>query len=219
MKIFKSLIYYVSSIPTIFLNMNFWIIPLILFKKPVLICLKNGMRFFVDDLMSIWTIKEVVLDDNYKVGGDNLDLVIDIGASIGDFSVLVGKNAKKVYSYESSSDCYQLLKRNLMLNNSVNVEISNTVVNSLDPIFESNKINGCDLVKIDCEGAEYGIFKNTSEKNLKRIKRISMEIHLFNKSQVKQYFSLKQRLEYLGFKLNRVYNPVHDYLKFLYARR
>jgi FkbM family methyltransferase len=47
----------------------------------------------------------------------------------------------------------------------------------VNELFERCGVGGCDLVKIDCEGAEYEIFDAISEENLHRIKRIAVEFH------------------------------------------
>lgn len=48
---------------------------------------------------------------------------------------------------------------------------------SLNDIFPEYKIDHCSLLKIDCEGAEYEIFENTSEETFKKIDAIFMEYH------------------------------------------
>ena len=53
------------------------------------------------------------------------------------------------------------------------------IVNSttLQHIFTDNNILSCNLLKLDCEGAEYEILFNTSREILNRIQNISMEYH------------------------------------------
>lgn len=62
-------------------------------KKPALLETKTNLKFYVNSLMDIWAVKEVVLDRNYdrfhSIEKD--DIVIDIGAGIGDFSILASK--------------------------------------------------------------------------------------------------------------------------------
>jgi len=48
---------------------------------------------------------------------------------------------------------------------------------SLKDVFEKNKIEKCDFLKMDCEGAEYEILMKTPQKYLDKIKSITMEYH------------------------------------------
>ena len=48
---------------------------------------------------------------------------------------------------------------------------------TLDNVLRDNRIDHCDFLKMDCEGAEYEILKNTSADTFSRIRRISMETH------------------------------------------
>jgi hypothetical protein len=48
---------------------------------------------------------------------------------------------------------------------------------SLADIFTDNSIPYCDLLKLDCEGAELEILKAAPAKTLSRIRRIRLEWH------------------------------------------
>ena len=48
---------------------------------------------------------------------------------------------------------------------------------SLDEVFERNRIEKCNLLKIDCEGAEYEILKSVSPGTLLRVEKIVGEYH------------------------------------------
>ncbi len=48
---------------------------------------------------------------------------------------------------------------------------------SLSDILEDNRIDACDLLKIDCEGAEYEILYNTPASCFGKIREIRMEYH------------------------------------------
>jgi FkbM family methyltransferase len=48
---------------------------------------------------------------------------------------------------------------------------------TLDSVLDDFQIETCDFLKMDCEGAEYGILANTSQKSFDRIARISLEAH------------------------------------------
>jgi FkbM family methyltransferase len=48
---------------------------------------------------------------------------------------------------------------------------------SLDQVFENNRIESCDLLKLDCEGSEYEILMGCRPETLRRIKRVVGEYH------------------------------------------
>lgn len=48
---------------------------------------------------------------------------------------------------------------------------------SLKDIFDENRIEQCDLLKMDCEGAEFEILYNTPSEYFKKIKKIRLEYH------------------------------------------
>lgn len=64
---------------------------------------------------------------------------------------------------------------------------------TLDKIFSKNRIEHCSLLKIDCEGAEYDIFENTSEETFKKIDAIIMEYHEHAGRQSKELVSILQK--------------------------
>jgi FkbM family methyltransferase len=66
-----------------------------------------------------WIIDEVVRDNVYLKDFLEIhsgDLVIDVGAHIGSFSVLASSKGGLVHAYEPSLDNYSLLKKNIKLN-------------------------------------------------------------------------------------------------------
>lgn len=83
MRKLTSLPYYISSIHTLLFKLNFWVIPLVVWRKPVLLRLKNGMRFYVWNVMDVWAVKEVVLDQQYESVRrvSKNDIVVDIGGA------------------------------------------------------------------------------------------------------------------------------------------
>jgi FkbM family methyltransferase len=72
---------------------------------------------------------------------------------------------------------------------------------TLEDIFEKNKIRQCDLLKMDCEGAEFEIIYNTNSEYLDRIREIKLEYHCFEKGQ-----SIQDLINFLrekGFRLTK----------------
>jgi len=75
---------------------------------------------------------------------------------------------------------------------------------TLANIFESNHISKCDLLKMDCEGAEYEILFTTPKEILERISSIIMEYH---NSPDCNFIDLKKFLELQGFKITTFGKP------------
>jgi FkbM family methyltransferase len=89
--------------------------------------------------------------------------------------------------------------------------------NSLADIFAEQAIDYCDLLKLDCEGAEFEILLSLDQPLLARIGRISMEYH--DGVTAHAHSDLIGLLERAGFMVQRVANPVHADLGYLYAQR
>lgn len=177
--------------------------------------------------MDLWTLKEVIADDvyqlknfvanNVEVEGGRRDVLIDIGASIGDFAVLAEKaKFKKIVAYEPDKDRTNLCKKNLKLNKCTRVELFTKEAKSLDEIFKTHQLKHCDFLKIDCEGYEYQILKK-SNKSIKKVRFIAMEAHLFNKSMLRNFNWLKKMLQQNGFSISIIPNPVHQNICYLFA--
>jgi FkbM family methyltransferase len=88
---------------------------------------------------------------------------------------------------------------------------------SLAQAFERQGIAQCDLMKIDCEGAEYPILFNTPDEVLQRVRRIVMEYH----DSVTKYThrDMQSYLESKGYAVRVVHSYVHADLGYLYAWR
>lgn len=81
---------------------------------------RSGWRFSVRSAMDVWVIKETCIDNNYMAGSkfDPAWTVVDIGAGLGDFTVLAAKSCPDglVHAYEPHNQSYKLLESNLALN-------------------------------------------------------------------------------------------------------
>jgi FkbM family methyltransferase len=80
---------------------------------------------------------------------------------------------------------------------------------TLASLFERLKIKKCDLLKLDCEGAEFEIILDSAPALLRSIPRIVMEYHDYL-SQRFSHRDLVARLEGLGFRV-RAYNQHETY--------
>jgi hypothetical protein len=72
---------------------------------------------------------------------------------------------------------------------------------SLQQVFEANKIQICDLLKIDCEGAEYDILYNLPDVFFSRIKEIRLEFHNHLQNTLNTGAALAEFLKSKGFQI------------------
>ncbi|MFH1446736.1 MAG: FkbM family methyltransferase, partial [Chloroflexota bacterium] len=86
---------------------------------------------------------------------------------------------------------------------------------ALEKVLEQNNLIHLDLLKLDCEGAEFEILSEKSAKTLKRIERIIMEYH--DGYQGHHHRELVEFLCEQGFKVRVTPNYVHDKIGYLYA--
>lgn len=80
---------------------------------------------------------------------------------------------------------------------------------ALKDVFDENKIKYCDVLKIDCEGAEFEILYNTPEEYFLKIKEIRLEYH----NQKKENYNIKSLIKFLennGFKVS-LFRKDNDY--------
>jgi FkbM family methyltransferase len=221
---------------------------LLLKKEKIQMNLRNGIKFKIvsnsnDDgmLEEIW-INNVYTPNKFVIHEN--DVIVDIGAQKGFFSIFAGiNNNVKVYSFEPEPLNFSFLQENVKLNGlEKNIFIFNLAVakNSgkkrlfidesntgghsmftktgnflnvncitLPEIMESHKLNKINLLKMDCEGAEYEILFNTEEKFFKKIDKIVMEAHEFDNHRIVDIEKFLIKLEYI----------VNKSGPYLYARR
>lgn len=78
-----------------------------------------------------------------------------------------------------------------------------------------DKLDKVDFLKIDCEGSEYKILPNISDKNFSKIKKISMEVHNIDDKHNVDF--IKGLLISKGFSVRAI--PKGDKWNYLYALR
>ncbi len=138
--------------------------------------------------------------------------VIDVGASLGSFSLYAAQQGAKVLAFEPSPASFQILSQNIQLNgwrdrispfsqcvggkagkrdffvsrfsplSSFYAEKGEKITadcTTLENIFEEYRLRRLDILKLDCEGAEYEILYRTPLKILERIDEIRLEYHVF----------------------------------------
>ena len=152
---------------------------------------------------------------------------MDVGASIGYYTILAAKRAKKVYAFEPLPFAYKRLTENVKLNNYNNVVafqvavsnnpdkrllnvptigISGSTLGTLNTAKHTISVDTINLdslniqpalVKIDVEGAEVGVLRGMTN-ILKRGTTIICEVH-------------KPLIESLGYKVEDVNNIIKEY--------
>lgn len=82
---------------------------------------------------------------------------------------------------------------------------------TLDDVFDAGAIDGCDLLKLDCEGAEYEIILGAAATTLRRIGRVVMECHRGGEATP---LDLERHLVAAGFDVRRTPSEdgIHEYL-------
>lgn len=227
----------------------------------------SGLTFQVRGKMDIWSLKETLLDHFYEKYGTPIQsnwIVMDIGAAIGEFTILAARSAPqgKVIAYEPYLGSFELLQTNLKINRINNVTPYNqaiwsttgtlaldtaageplqivsteplaipsstpTLDNSASPspiralsladALSTNHIAHLDLLKLDCEGAEYPILLQADPLIFHCIDRIVMEVHdnahSHNHNELIEFFHSK------GYRTCLTPNPVHPHLGYLYAEK
>jgi FkbM family methyltransferase len=88
---------------------------------------------------------------------------------------------------------------------------------SLAGVLEKAQLESCDLLKLDCEGAEYAIIFSAPQSIIEQVNYIVMEYH----DNVTQYNhrDMAGFLNEHGFDVDTFPNPVHPYLGYLRALR
>ncbi len=206
--------------------------------------LVNGMRLRYDSAGALGLIYAISHQGIYGKQFDD-NIIIDIGANRGYFSVFAIKNgAKKVYAFEPMLDAVNEIRKNIGINqfedmieviplavgseNKQNVKIyrgagkedssiynlddkSNfTLINqkAFNEILNDIKDDKIDLLKMNCEGAEYDILLNTAPLLLKRFKNIRLEFHNYSYNGKEFHvYMIDTLLTGIGFKKVKQTNP------------
>jgi hypothetical protein len=86
---------------------------------------------------------------------------------------------------------------------------------TLEGIFEKNRIEKCDLLKLDCEGSEFKIIYSTPKGIFDKISHIFLEYHDWIEGESSK--ELKNFLEKMRYKVKKYPNPKMSELGFLWC--
>lgn len=219
-RLLPSLVYYLLSIPDLLSIKNSWRILFPFFKKPIQVK-TNNIVLYVNNLMDVLVIKEVVLDKQYELDCQIKPgtTVVDIGAGIGEFSIAAHHKGAAVYSFEANYRRFKIAKKNMKLNKAFSVNLYHHKAVSLDEVFSICDVPYCHFLKIDCEGGEYKLFSECSNIILSRIEYIAMEAHIYNQTARCKFKALLSYLSNNGFMVQQLLHPTNDYLRLVFAGR
>ena len=155
--------------------------------------------------------------------------VVDIGADCGDTAIQFAyRGAREVYAYEPNLNAFKSLELTLLNNSYKQIKAYNMAVlgkpqtiginpeakanrggkiaegnyqikaTTLNDIVKEHNITN-DVLKMDCEGYEYGIIAGASDKTLSAFDNVVIEYHNYPQE-------LPERFTKLGFKVS-VTNP------------
>ena len=96
---------------------------------------------------------------------------------------------------------------------SESVKIDST---SLQNFFDENKIDHCDFIKLDCEGAEYEIIRNLPVEYFQKINKFVIEYHMAD-THPELLIELKKKLSEKNFKIET--KKLFSDIGFLYAKK
>ena len=153
-------------------------------------------------LVSIYIAKKITgamiysyepFPENYELLRRNIE-INGLSHTIKPFNKAVfnKKGRKKLYFRRRYNAGCTLLGENNKESESIFVDCT-----TVRDIFETNKIKTCDLLKVDCEGADYYILKSIPSRYMKRIKMIHAEFH-----RKYQIILMKDLLEKHGFSID-----------------
>lgn len=96
---------------------------------------------------------------------------------------VAGSSGSKTFYISDENDGGNSMLRDWFIGRK-NIRTFRAKTHRLDDIFSLCKIKRINFLKVDCEGAEYEIFRVASKKTLRNIDKISMEYHQINNFKV-----------------------------------
>lgn len=208
------------------------------------------VRLSVRGAPDVWSVKETWLDRFYERCDFPVEpgwTVVDIGAGIGEFTLLAACAGARVVAFEPSPTSFSLLRVNLDANGAGHVMAVQAAITdktgaarididgnpltaragagsgievralSLQDALAEAGVAHIDMLKIDCEGGEYAILGPASPDLFAGVKRIVMEAHDLDGDHTMAH--LVMLLEGYGYRVETFPNPVHTWTGYLRAER
>ena len=184
--------------------------------------LRGGITLRLATRLDLLVLAEIVCSDVYRLRGlDRVEsLVVDVGAGVGEFSVLTATMfpLARVAAIEPDAERFELLQLNVRRNRLANVELHQVAVGlGGRPVTDIVAGRPVDLLKVDCEGAEVGVLSDLEPETLARTDRVVLEWH--NSSGTRRDEAAAAILRRNGFHVEVVPDRFDPAIGLLYARR
>ena len=151
-------------------------------KRPVVIDVGANAGFF--DIQLLSKIQEAVIyayepmPANVKTLRRTLEQNPDLQRSIQIFQMAVtGKPLDELDLYAEAEENSQVVASRFSGFNENNTHKITVPCITLTDIIQGNDLQTIDLLKLDCEGSEYDIIYHTPADLIKRIRKMSVEVH------------------------------------------
>ena len=125
------------------------------------------------------------------------DIVFDVGANIGVFTLCAAKQGAHIYAYEPIPPTFELLQHNIHLHGFDNIAHARNIglsdraeerisassvwieckFDTLSGVIAQEKIQSIGLLKLDAEFADWEILNGVKAKDWNRIRQVAMEVH------------------------------------------
>src|SRR3989338_5242752 len=134
------------------------------------------------------------VDENYNILLDNIKQ--NNLKNVKPFKSAVSKSESTITIYRNKDEA-----GHSMFSSTSHALKVNSI--SLKKIIDENSVNQCNLIKMDCEGAEYEIIESLPLEYFKKISKLIIEYH-FADSKPKLVNDLKTKLMTASFKISQV---------------
>lgn len=162
----------------------FWKINQLFFKFPAIISMTNNVRCICypdssfGGLIVYTTLPEYIEMRFLQFVARKKSLVIDVGAGIGDYSLIAASENlnNKVYSFEPSNKSYLRTLENIRLNNLSNIFLQKIVIsdNSKGTYFNEEKINEISHISKNLSGLKYESISLDEFSKVNKIKSVDL---------------------------------------------
>jgi hypothetical protein len=167
------------------------------FARFIQIRFRDGHTLHIPRSYPFESVAETMLLDAYHLHGIRArGVVVDIGASVGDFVLFAStEGAGKIYAFEPDPDRFRWLCLNVAINELPAVITRNLAADG-STIASICDNEGVDFMKLDCEGCEYEVILRSPRSALSSVARLAVETHTISGHTSRE---LAAFLEGLGF--------------------